>query len=146
MFAPKNTKKRNVLKNFQANIDEHIAYPHRLNFYLVPPQNEITLEEFEVWAIDRLYGLVPYYPVSTSVDHQYAVLGEIESSIYRNKTQKEMETGLKQLFEKYTPLSSNTAAHASRAAQLNDERKKDHYSHFILRLAFCRSCGFYSCF
>lgn len=29
-------------------------YPHRLNFYETPPTEEITLEEFEVWAIDRL--------------------------------------------------------------------------------------------
>lgn len=29
-------------------------YPHRLNFYQTPPTEEITLEEFEVWAIDRL--------------------------------------------------------------------------------------------
>ena len=31
-------------------------YPHRLNFYDVPPTSEITLEEFEQWAIDRLKG------------------------------------------------------------------------------------------
>jgi DNA primase large subunit len=49
-----------------------------------------------------------------------------------------MEVSLKQLFEKYMPLNSNTA-HAGRVIQLDEERKKDHYSHFILRLAFCRS-------
>ena len=68
----------------------------------------------------------------------YTVLGEIESSLYRNKTQKEMELSLKPLFEKYMPLNSNTAR-ATREVQLDYERKKDHYSHFILRLAFCRS-------
>ena len=68
----------------------------------------------------------------------FIVLGEIESSLYRNKTQKEMELGLKLLFEKYMPLNSNTAQ-GTRGAQLHYERKKDHYSHFILRLAFCRS-------
>jgi DNA primase large subunit len=68
----------------------------------------------------------------------WTVLGEIESSLYRNKTQKDMEVSLKQLFDKHMPLNSNTA-HAGRRAQLDEERKKDHYSHFILRLAFCRS-------
>src|SRR5947209_4843640 len=29
-------------------------YPHRLNFYEIPPTAEITLEDFEKWAIDRL--------------------------------------------------------------------------------------------
>lgn len=29
-------------------------YPHRLSFYDTPPTQEISLEEFETWAIDRL--------------------------------------------------------------------------------------------
>lgn len=29
-------------------------YPHRLNMYQHPPMDEITVEEFEEWAIDRL--------------------------------------------------------------------------------------------
>jgi DNA primase large subunit len=53
-----------------------------------------------------------------------------------------MEIGLKHFFEKYLPLSSNTAQ-AGRGAQLDNERKKDHYSHFILRLAFCRSYAYF---
>jgi hypothetical protein len=32
------------------------SYEHRLNFYVVPPTAEITLEEFETWAINRLKG------------------------------------------------------------------------------------------
>lgn len=32
------------------------SYDHRLNFYILPPTVEITLEEFETWAIDRLKG------------------------------------------------------------------------------------------
>ena len=41
------------------------------------------------------------------------------------------------LLKKYLPLSSNTSAAAGQVDQrLRDERKKDHYSHFILRLAF----------
>jgi DNA primase large subunit len=31
-------------------------YEHRLNFYVLPPTAEITLEEFETWAITRLKG------------------------------------------------------------------------------------------
>lgn len=29
-------------------------YPHRLSLYELPPTQEISLEEFETWAIDRL--------------------------------------------------------------------------------------------
>ena len=32
-------------------------YVHSLNFYEIPPTTEITLEEFEVWAINRLKGV-----------------------------------------------------------------------------------------
>lgn len=31
-------------------------YEYRLNFYRLPPTAEITLEEFETWAINRLKG------------------------------------------------------------------------------------------
>ena len=31
-------------------------YEHRLNFYVLPPTAEITLDEFETWAINRLKG------------------------------------------------------------------------------------------
>ena len=30
---------------------------HRLNFYTYPPTEEITLDQFEQWAIDRLRSL-----------------------------------------------------------------------------------------
>jgi len=50
------TKKKAVLKNFQGEVQRGVSYPHRLNFYSIPPEKEITLEEFELWAIDRLYG------------------------------------------------------------------------------------------
>ena len=39
---------------------------------------------------------------------------------------------MRPILEKYLPLSQNT----SRSQSLWEERKKDHYSHFILRLAF----------
>lgn len=32
-------------------------YPHRLNLYETPPTADITLEEFEQWAIDRLRSI-----------------------------------------------------------------------------------------
>lgn len=32
-------------------------YKQRLNFYSLPPTAEITLEDFEEWAINRLKGM-----------------------------------------------------------------------------------------
>jgi DNA primase large subunit len=34
-------------------------FPHRLSFYDAPPTEEITTDEFESWAIDRLRGASP---------------------------------------------------------------------------------------
>lgn len=33
-------------------------YPHRLSLYDIPPTSEISLEQFETWAIDRLRGIL----------------------------------------------------------------------------------------
>ncbi|EWC43488.1 hypothetical protein DRE_07520 [Drechslerella stenobrocha 248] len=111
-----------------ANKDTGLPYPTRLNFYDKPPTDEVSLEEFEQWAIDRL-----------------RILGEIETCLFRNNTPSEIDATLKRLLEKYMPLNSNqTIPEAERSnprqfAGLTAERRKDHYSHFILRLAFARS-------
>ena len=108
-------------KNFGPEVHRETEYPTRLSFYTVPPLAEITVEEFQTWAIDRLF-----------------VLAELEAALYRNKTQAELAQLVRTLTDKYLPLSSNAARNA-RGSQLDAERRKDHYSHFILRLAFCRS-------
>ncbi|KAK8004137.1 hypothetical protein PG989_003856 [Apiospora arundinis] len=112
-------KRRNVLdhrkKQFADPAYEKTEYPHRLNFYAVPPTADITLEQFEQWAIDRL-----------------RVLAELEACSFRNKTPAETALHMKPLLEKYLPLDSNSSS----SSKLSAERQKDHYSHFILRLAF----------
>lgn len=91
-------------------------YSSRLSFYDVPPTDEVTLEEFEIWAIDRLKILI-----------------EIESCVLRSKSLKDTEQIVKPLLLKFLPLSPNGSP------QQLQERKKDHYSHYILRLVFCRT-------
>ncbi|CAI4212904.1 unnamed protein product [Parascedosporium putredinis] len=91
------------------------TYPHRLNFYTHAPTADITLEQFEQWAIDRL-----------------RVLSELEACSFRNKSLAETAAHMKPVLEKYLPLSSNSSA----SPKLFEQRQKDHYSHFILRLAF----------
>lgn len=44
-------------KQFAGPAYKQHDYAHRLNFYEVPPTEEITLEQFEQWAIDRLKGM-----------------------------------------------------------------------------------------
>ena len=94
-------------------------YKTRLSFYDIPPTDEITLEEFESWAIDRLHILI-----------------EIDSCVARSKSIKEIELTIRPLLLKYLPLSALTPTNEDIVFH---ERRKDHYSHFILRLAFCRT-------
>ena len=61
-----------------------------------------------------------------------AVLAELEACSFRNKTPAETAAHMKPLLDRYLPLSSSTSG----SANLHIERQKDHYSHFILRLAF----------
>lgn len=62
------------------------------------------------------------------------VLAEIEACSFRNKSPAETEAHMKPLLEKYLPLNFNF--NNSNSSNLQAERQKDHYSHFILRLAF----------
>lgn len=111
------------------------AYPFRLNLYVYhflvsavslarcisydkPPLYEVTLEEFETCALDRL-----------------RVLAEIESSFARNRPWDELKGVTDAQCKKHLPLNNNTALMAAR----EDQRRSDHLGHFVLRLAFCRS-------
>ncbi|CUS08469.1 unnamed protein product [Tuber aestivum] len=130
MFRQEPVKRPRAIdsKKHWAGVDiEQLFYPHRLNFYNTPPTMEITLDEFEQWAIDRL-----------------RILGEIESCLYRNMTPKELSVAMKDPLKNFLPLGANTAVGGSkpqdgRANKRQEERRKDHYSHYILRLAFARS-------
>lgn len=44
-------------KQFVQPIYKDLSYDFRLNFYANAPTKDITLEEFETWAIDRLRGM-----------------------------------------------------------------------------------------
>lgn len=54
-------KRRNVVdhrkRQFATPQYKDAEYPYRLNFYTDAPTADITLEQFEQWAIDRLRGM-----------------------------------------------------------------------------------------
>jgi DNA primase large subunit len=94
--------------------------PTHPDSYDGPPLYDVSIEEFETCALDRL-----------------RVLAEIESSIARNRSWDDLKTVTNAQCQKYLPLNSEIL---SRHNDLPAERRKDHLSHFVLRLAFCRSC------
>ncbi|CEP23957.1 PRI2 [Cyberlindnera jadinii] len=122
----RSTKRRTAgRKNFESSIisastpNAYLANVYnnsKLTFYTLPPVGEITLDEFETWAIDRI-----------------KILNEIESCAARNKSYKEIESIVAPMIQQTLPLNSTNVE------KLNRERQKDYYSHFILRLCFSRS-------
>jgi len=88
----------------------------KLTFYNDPPLGEITIDQFESYAIDRI-----------------KILNEIESALIRNKSLKEIEEIISPMLSTLLPLNS------SNFEKLTIFREKDYYSHFILRLCFAKS-------
>ena len=96
------------------------AYPFTLNFYYEPPPYELTLDEFESFSIDRL-----------------KVLKAFETAKLRSKRDDEAFKAVENVVVEYLELSRNTIK--GKSTLMYDQRRKDHISHFLLRLAFCRS-------
>ncbi|XP_064268316.1 DNA primase large subunit isoform X2 [Passer domesticus] len=97
--------------------DRREQYPHSLQFYLEPPTESISLVEFESFAIDRLRLL--------KVIENLGVSYVRSSDAYKVK----LETELRKLKFPYRALAEDDY----------EARRKDHISHFILRLAYCQS-------
>lgn len=83
----------------------------KISMYAAAPEEEISLDEFELFALDRLQ-----------------LLRGIESLKTRGIDGAELNTKLNQLENKYMPMRTRE--------QIGDNRK-DQISHFILRLAYC---------
>ncbi|KAJ8876242.1 hypothetical protein PR048_024152 [Dryococelus australis] len=119
------TRRRKVAKVTSGSLVD--LYPHDLQLYSVPPTCNISLAEFESFALDRLKVLRVIEQVSIKEqvknfeDKKNAVLAELKKS------------GLKS-FAKLIMGSGTGCSDAELQA-----RKQDHISHFILRLAYCRS-------
>lgn len=93
------------------------CYPHSLQFYLQPPTENVSLIEFENLAIDRVKLLKAVENLGVSY-----VKGT-------EQYQSKLEAEIRKLKFSYRE-------------NLEDEyepRRKDHISHFILRLAYCQS-------
>ncbi|KAI2657784.1 DNA primase large subunit [Labeo rohita] len=100
-------------------------YDHCLQFYGQPPLENISLTEFETFAVERLKLLktvenlgVSY--VKNSEPYNKKLEGELSSLNFPRRT----ELGERK-------LQGGTSEY--------EKRRKDHISHFILRLAYCQT-------
>ncbi|XP_052637795.1 DNA primase large subunit isoform X2 [Harpia harpyja] len=105
------------LKQARLAGDRRELYPHSLQFYLDPPTENVSLVEFESFAVDRLKLL--------KVVENLGVSYVRSSDSYKTK----LETELRKLKFPYKALAEDDY----------EARRKDHISHFILRLAYCQS-------
>ncbi|KAI8917954.1 eukaryotic and archaeal DNA primase, large subunit-domain-containing protein [Entophlyctis helioformis] len=124
-------------------------YPFTLNFYSMPPGDEVTLLEFETFALDRLRVLRAFETARLRVgkplqsqsgsssnpqsgqQHQSAGIGAAKDDAFSKLVEPVMA--------KYLDVKHNTVINTLGPAVLHAQRRKDHISHFILRLAYCRT-------
>ncbi|XP_002746723.1 DNA primase large subunit [Callithrix jacchus] len=100
-----------------AGDQRNASYPHCLQFYLQPPSENISLIEFENLAIDRVKLLKSVENLGVS----YVKGTEQYQSKLENELRKLKFSYRENLEDEYEP------------------RRRDHISHFILRLAYCQS-------
>ncbi|KAI3363125.1 hypothetical protein L3Q82_011777 [Scortum barcoo] len=114
------SRKRRGLTNPQTEV-----YGHALQFYGQPPLENISLSEFEAFAVDRLKLLKTVENLGVS----HVKLSEVYS--------KKLENEFKNL---NFPYRTDVDERKSQSGPNEyDKRRKDHISHFILRLAYCQT-------
>ncbi|KAE8743590.1 hypothetical protein FOCC_FOCC010837 [Frankliniella occidentalis] len=119
------SRRRKVTKVVAGSLAE--LYPHNLQMYYIPPITEISLSEFEDLALERLKVLRCLELVNLKGANKFS--DEWKASLCEEMTKQ----GLKNFYKMSTaPTCKQTDAELQ-------YRKKDHLSHFILRLAYCRS-------
>eukprot|EP00730_Choanoeca_flexa_P013220 TRINITY_DN5091_c0_g1_i2.p1 TRINITY_DN5091_c0_g1~~TRINITY_DN5091_c0_g1_i2.p1 ORF type:complete len:510 (+),score=121.63 TRINITY_DN5091_c0_g1_i2:46-1575(+) len=100
-------------------VRDYGRYPHKLQFYVLPPEDEVSLEEFETLAIERL-----------------KVLKYVETAKVRwPKRGGEFDSYVRDKIKSFMPAESKE----DDQRKSYDQRRQDHVSHFILRLAYCRT-------
>lgn len=103
-----------------------------LNMYMTPPTESISVTEFEEFAFDRLRcALAPLHhqprKCCLSARAPSAVLSTIDMARAKGTKGQQLTGVINKAIRDYMP---NTPTGI----------KKDVYSHFILRLAYCRRC------
>lgn len=101
-------------------------YPIDLQIYDKPPKNTLLLEEFEDLALERLQLLRIFEQASHKGHKPF-------SEDWKNCIKQDLK---KENLKKYSRLLGFTGTSDNPDYQA---RRADHISHFILRLAYCRS-------
>lgn len=101
-------------------------YPHNVMMYNLPPTQDINLQTFEEYAIERV-NLLRIFEQATSKNLR------VLSEDWKNEIKEEMKQAGMKTYLRLLDGHSQTTDHDLQA------RRRDYISHFILRLAYCRS-------
>lgn len=123
MDFPKRSKIKPLKSAEEESIDR--LAPHNCMFYILPPQNDVSLKDFEELAVERLKLL--RILEQSSLKHPKVLSDEWKEHVI-NELNAE---GLKQFVRL---IKGNGNAEQDKLA-----RRRDYMSHFILRFAYCRS-------
>ncbi|CAL7943762.1 unnamed protein product [Xylocopa violacea] len=118
------TKKRRVVANVESDL--HDIYPHDLQIYEFPPRGEMTLEEFKQLGMERLKTL--QYIESSGVRTDIKTVEERKQYLSTTLAKEGLKFFAHLLYGKGCKTTDTELQY----------RRKDHISHFILRLSYCR--------
>lgn len=120
------SKKRDIKP---IKIQNEDLYPHNVQLYRLPPTKDISLEEFETLALNRL-------KVLRIIEQENSKGKRIYSDEWKQGIKEELiREGLKG-YERLFKGGSSTAEKKDLDVKA---RRADYLSHFILRLCYCRS-------
>lgn len=123
------TRKASRSKTKQVHIeteDLELLYPHNVMMYNIPPTQDITLQTFEDYAIERVNLLRIFEQASAK--NLRVLSDDWKEEIKNEMTAAGMKSYLRLISGHSTTSNDDLLA-----------RKRDYISHFILRLAYCRS-------
>ncbi|XP_068143313.1 DNA primase large subunit [Drosophila tropicalis] len=106
-------------------------YPHNVMIYNYPPIDDIQIEEFEDLALERLRLLRIF-------DHAGAKGLRLLSDDWKEYVNAELSREGLRNYLRLCTTSGGSATGAKHEADIQT-RRRDYLSHFILRLAYCRS-------
>ncbi|KAK3863156.1 hypothetical protein Pcinc_031033 [Petrolisthes cinctipes] len=114
---------RKVRRNKRIEVES--SYPCTLQFYSTPPSGNVSLLEFDEMATERLKILraVERLNLSGQVKNSEDWLNKLYDDFAKNK---------------YFVYSAEKIS-SSKRDEVEAARRRDHVSHFILRLAYCRT-------
>lgn len=121
------TRRKRAEPQRHIQIEYEDLYPHNVLLYRLPPTQDITLEEFEDLALNRL-------KVLRIIEQENSKGNRMYSEEWKLAIKEELNReGLKN-YDRL--LKSGTSGKKELDVQA---RRADYISHFILRFSYCRS-------